>query len=398
MSKFFKFLIIFLLFFLLISYSDAQEINRVKNTATRIEVKFRNSSTGAFISSAADMACVCKLWTDAANPADLTTPCATAAPTEISSTGVYYLPLTAAETNGDFVTVLCTTSTADAIPFEVSINTKSDPTSALNVAVPTSPTSASVFSRLKNLSDSTGLFGTGSTTSALQLAATETANNITGETICVDTGTAAKDCARIISYDTSTKIATVAPALTAAPANADAYSLIGDAPTQISGTKSTLDVLQDVSATAVTNAVWDSSRAAHVQVGSFGQGVITYTNSDKTGYSISGTKTTLDALNDISTANVLTQATAALNSYDAPTQTEMTAAFTAIKGSGWSGSTDTLVEIRDNIGAGAGSCDADDIADHVWDKDLSAYITEDLAGTVIKDAASTTLTCTTRRQ
>ena len=40
-------------------------------------------------------------------------------------------------------------------------------------------------------------------------------------------------------------------------------------------------------------------------VGSVTASVTVGTNNDKTGYSISGTKTTLDALNDISTANIL---------------------------------------------------------------------------------------------
>lgn len=48
-------------------------------------------------------------------------------------------------------------------------------------------------------------------------------------------------------------------------------------------------------------------------------------NSDKTGYSISGTKTTLDVLNDLSTAQVGTTVAAELATYDGPTNAELVA-------------------------------------------------------------------------
>lgn len=55
----------------------------------------------------------------------------------------------------------------------------------------------------------------------------------------------------------------------------------------------------------------------------------------------------ISGLNDISAADVNTQCDAALADYDPPTNTEMTAAFTEIKGATWSSSTDTLEDIRD---------------------------------------------------
>lgn len=70
------------------------------------------------------------------------------------------------------------------------------------------------------------------------------------------------------------------------------------------------------------------------------------TNADKTGYSISGTKNTLDDLNDISAATVGTQVDTSLTSYGGPTKAEMDAAFTEIKGSTFDGLTDTLEAIR----------------------------------------------------
>lgn len=65
------------------------------------------------------------------------------------------------------------------------------------------------------------------------------------------------------------------------------------------------------------------------------------------------TLTAVNGLNDISTADVLTQVTSGLNTYDGPTKAEMDAAFTQIKGATWS-TTDTLEQIRDNLGAGGG--------------------------------------------
>lgn len=68
---------------------------------------------------------------------------------------------------------------------------------------------------------------------------------------------------------------------------------------------------------------------------------------DKAGFTISGTKTTLDDLNDISSGDVSTACGTALDTYDPPTATEMVSAFTEIKGATWSSATDTLEHIRD---------------------------------------------------
>ena len=75
--------------------------------------------------------------------------------------------------------------------------------------------------------------------------------------------------------------------------------------------------------------------------------VATRSLTDKAGFTISGTKTTLDALNDISSGDVSTACGTALDTYDPPTATEMASAFTEIKGATWSSATDTLEHIRD---------------------------------------------------
>jgi len=123
----------------------------------------------------------------------------------------------------------------------------------------------------------------------------------------------------------------------------DADALASDAVTEIwSGSTAP-------SASAIADAVWDEARADHTSSGTFGQGAasvqgnvtgsvgsisgVTFptnfadlaitsstgrvtvgTNADKTGYSISGTKQTLDALNDITAAAVWSAATRTLTS------------------------------------------------------------------------------------
>jgi len=58
--------------------------------------------------------------------------------------------------------------------------------------------------------------------------------------------------------------------------------------------------------------------------------------------------------NTVSNDSINAQADTALSDYDPPTNTEMVAAFTEIKGATWSSSTDTLEDIRDNVGGGGG--------------------------------------------
>jgi hypothetical protein len=80
--------------------------------------------------------------------------------------------------------------------------------------------------------------------------------------------------------------------------------------------------LSSSSRAAIVDEVWDELRSGHTTNGTFGQGVASVqgnvtgsvgsvtagvtvsTNNDKTGYTISGTKTTLDALNDVTASAV----------------------------------------------------------------------------------------------
>lgn len=86
--------------------------------------------------------------------------------------------------------------------------------------------------------------------------------------------------------------------------------------------------------------------------------VATRALTDKAGFTISGTKTTLDALNDISSGDVSTACGAALTSYDPPTATEMNARTlpsasyaTAAALSAHDGKLDTVDTVVDGIQA-----------------------------------------------
>lgn len=89
-------------------------------------------------------------------------------------------------------------------------------------------------------------------------------------------------------------------------------------------------------------------------------------NSTQLAAIVTDTGTTLPAqisgLNNISASDVLTQATSALTTYDAPTKAEMDAAFTEIKGATWSSVTDTLEAIRDRGDAAWTTADVSGLA------------------------------------
>lgn len=200
---------IILLMLLLPSFATAQvELRRKKNTGTYIVFPIRNASTGANISAAAGLDSECSTFADASVPGSFAD-CTNEA-TELGTTGVYYLLLTSTETNADMVAVQVKTSSSNAITPTFTINTR--------YGVPITDANG-------NLAGSTGTFASGSTTTIVNLNAGETANDITDQCLCVDSGTAAKDCARITAYNTGTKAATLSPILTNAPASGDSYSI-----------------------------------------------------------------------------------------------------------------------------------------------------------------------------
>jgi len=90
------------------------------------------------------------------------------------------------------------------------------------------------------------------------------------------------------------------------------------------------------SAADVASAVWGATTRTLSGFGTLVSDIwnaATRSLTDKAGFTIAGTKNTLDDLNDISTANVKTQADTALTDYDPPTRTELDDAVTELKGS-----------------------------------------------------------------
>ena len=102
-------------------------------------------------------------------------------------------------------------------------------------------------------------------------------------------------------------------------------------------------------------------------------------NNDKTGYSISGTKTTLDALNDISTAQVNSEVDTALGDYDGPTYTETLNLFRLALRSDSALATDLsslITSLNADLGSGAGGyVTTTDSQQAIRDRGDSAWIT-----------------------
>lgn len=91
------------------------------------------------------------------------------------------------------------------------------------------------------------------------------------------------------------------------------------------------------------------------------------------------------ALNDLSAAEVNAEVDTALSDYDGPTKTEMDSAFTEIKGATFSGATDSLEALRDRGDAAWIGDTAENIADAVWDEDLTEHTTANSAGKIVSD-------------
>jgi len=137
-----------------------------------------------------------------------------------------------------------------------------------------------------------------------------------------------------------------------------------------------------VTAVDIADAVWDEATSGHVSAGTFGKLAadvladtneiqaddLTATLTTMTG-KIDAIDTVVDAIlvdtavigaagagltavpwNSAWDAEVQSECADALTAYDAPTNTEMVAAFTEIKGSGWGSSTDTLEKIAEGAG------------------------------------------------
>lgn len=94
------------------SMASGLEVVRQKNVATVIIFPIVDAD-GDFVTGAADLDAEIETWSDGVNPNGWTN-CATNVPTEIGTSGWYYLPLAQAETNVQYAAIQVKTSTAGA--------------------------------------------------------------------------------------------------------------------------------------------------------------------------------------------------------------------------------------------------------------------------------------------
>lgn len=116
------FLLAVSLFVIFVETSQAQELYRPVNAATIVPIDYRNGATGLWISGATGSDCECSYFTSSSAPATFAD-CTNEA-TEIATTsGRYYLSLTAGEMNHEFVTVKCHSTSTGAVDYSVTIAT-----------------------------------------------------------------------------------------------------------------------------------------------------------------------------------------------------------------------------------------------------------------------------------
>lgn len=192
--------------------------------------------------------------------------------------------------------------------------------------------------RLTHETAISGLFsGTHSTTSG-DLGTNAPANSIIGMTIYFPT---VQQSRVIETYNTGTGVAGWTTALAAAPQDNEPWEIFPTAPIDAvtlaainaqvdtalgdydAPTKAELDsglaALNDPTAAAIADAVWDEAKSGHVGAGSFGEEVQAHALSSE-----------ISALNDLSAAEVNAEVDTALGDYDAPTKAELDSGLAAL--------------------------------------------------------------------
>ena len=127
----------------------------------------------------------------------------------------------------------------------------------------------------------------------------------------------------------------------------------------LSGTDVDSGAVSSADRAAISDAIWDDTTAEHTEAGSFGLALQSPATSTAlaslvTTVGVAGAGLTAVPWNASWDAEVQSECADALNAYDPPTKTEQDAAFSDIKGAGWSSTTDTLEKIRDASGGGGG--------------------------------------------
>ena len=141
------------------------------------------------------------------------------------------------------------------------------------------------------------------TVNTITLAAGEssTSNIFNGDRVVIVGGTGLSEHGIIITYNGSTKVATMSQNWVITPDVTSEYDLV---PADVD-----IETIEN-SGVAADNLMADYDGTGYAKANStIGTATNLTTNNDKTGYSISGAKTTLDALNDLSQAQILSDAT-----------------------------------------------------------------------------------------
>jgi len=108
------------------------ELRRTKNLATYVTFPIQKND-GTYITSAAGLDSELNYWDDGNAPQATFTDCTNEA-TEIGTTGIYYLSITQAEMNHDYIVIQIKSSTTGALTQTILINTTNQNANLVNIA------------------------------------------------------------------------------------------------------------------------------------------------------------------------------------------------------------------------------------------------------------------------
>jgi len=312
MKKIFQYIIISILLIGIYAHqAQAIEIVRQKNVATYITFPIVDAD-GDIVTGATGLDSEIDTFADGTAP-DGFTDCTNEA-TEVGSTGIYYLSLTQSEMNADYIYIQTKTSTSGAKTQHILIRTTvGDP---LNASTTDDGGTINVTTgKIDEVSTLTG--NTAQTGDAYAIVNNGTYGNSALNTILTSTGVK-------LSSGTGAGQISLSSGLVSLAASQPGVTIgtvtnLTNAPSDSSGVTTLLSRLSATRAGYLDNLTYldaaVSSRLAAANITLSSGKVTVGTNDDKTGYSISGTKTTLDALNDIAAADVWSSATRTLSDY-----------------------------------------------------------------------------------
>lgn len=322
--------------------------------------------------------------------------------TEIGTSGIGYIELTAGEMNYDCVIIKTTVTNTGALPYVVTLFPEESGDIRCNAAQLGGTTQtgrdigASVLLAADQAVNCTKVNGAAQTAGDLAALIT-TIDGIVDTIVSRVVGTIAAGTHNPQSGDTYA-LANGASGFVAI--KAETAAILDDTDLIDNGTSGLAKIATDVAAilvdtgTTLDTLIKDIPTVAEFEARTLPSADYVVVTDTIAGVTLVATTTNLTNaptsgdLTSTMKTSVQTAATAALNAYDPPTNGEMTAAFTQIKGATWS-TTDTLEAIRDRGDAawvtatGFSTHNAADVADAVWDELTSAHSVSDSFGWMI---------------